>query len=189
MKNIQGGDQSKETYSVCLWSFWWHHINRGPCVTTEVYWTILNIHIFLSPKTEYHLRNLLSTKERYINYGCLCSWICFTVLIWNSTQSIILSYSHTILFDTDYIKYWLGSIHTYSSREAPVIVALSHAEDNKADPKKVCLYKLMSMKILIPNWKHFLVLNCAFKCKPPEITWLTPLSFLCLKVGKPWLTK
>nr|XP_022305943.1 uncharacterized protein LOC111112616 isoform X3 [Crassostrea virginica] len=40
----------------------------------------------------------------------------------------------------DYIKYWIGSIHTYSSREAPVIVALSHAEDNGADPKKAVEY-------------------------------------------------
>nr|XP_022307937.1 uncharacterized protein LOC111113935 [Crassostrea virginica] len=40
----------------------------------------------------------------------------------------------------DYIKYWLGSIHTYSSREAPVIVALSHAEDNGADPEKAVEY-------------------------------------------------
>ena len=123
----------------------------------------------------------LSTKERYINYGCLCSSICFTVLIWNPTQSIILSYSHSILFDTDYIKYWLGSIHTYCSTEVPVIVALSHAEDNRADRQKVCvneerswkvsfLYKLMSMKTLSPNWKNFLVLNFAFKCKTPEAT-------------------
>ena len=50
-------------------------------------------------------------------------------------------------FDTDYIKYWLGSIHTYSSREAPVIVALSHAEDNGADPKKVCLNEELSWKV------------------------------------------
>nr|XP_022305965.1 uncharacterized protein LOC111112627 isoform X3 [Crassostrea virginica] len=40
----------------------------------------------------------------------------------------------------EYIKYWLGSIHTYSSREAPVIVALSHAEDNGADPEKAVEY-------------------------------------------------
>nr|XP_022287917.1 uncharacterized protein LOC111100394 isoform X6 [Crassostrea virginica] len=31
----------------------------------------------------------------------------------------------------DYIRYWLGSIHTYSSKEAPVILVLSHAEDNR----------------------------------------------------------
>ena len=52
-----------------------------------------------------------------------------------------------VFFDTDYIKYWLGSIHTYSSREAPVIVALSHAEDNGADPKKVCLNEEFSWKV------------------------------------------
>ena len=45
------------------------------------------------------------------------------------------------LFLTDYIKYWLGSIHTYSSTEAPVILAVSHAEINEADPKKVCVYE------------------------------------------------
>ena len=38
---------------------------------------------------------------------------------------------------TDYIRYWLGSIHTYSSKEAPVILVASHAESNRADPKKV----------------------------------------------------
>ena len=62
----------------------------------------------------------------------------YVLLVLNSSQSIILSYSILIVFDTEYIKYWLGSIHTYSSTEAPVIVALSHAEDNEADPKKVC---------------------------------------------------
>nr|XP_022305937.1 uncharacterized protein LOC111112614 isoform X5 [Crassostrea virginica] len=36
----------------------------------------------------------------------------------------------------DYIKYWLGSIHTYSSKVAPVILAFSHSEDNGADPEK-----------------------------------------------------
>lgn len=40
---------------------------------------------------------------------------------------------------SDYIRYWLGSIHTYSSKEAPVILVASHAEDNDADPKKVRL--------------------------------------------------
>ena len=37
----------------------------------------------------------------------------------------------------DYIRYWLGSIHTYSSKDAPVILVASHAEGNGADPKKV----------------------------------------------------
>nr|XP_022316477.1 uncharacterized protein LOC111120097 [Crassostrea virginica] len=36
----------------------------------------------------------------------------------------------------DYIRYWLGSIHTYSSKEAPVILAISHAEAIGADSKK-----------------------------------------------------
>nr|XP_022316071.1 uncharacterized protein LOC111119843 isoform X2 [Crassostrea virginica] len=40
----------------------------------------------------------------------------------------------------DYIKYWLGSIHTYSSKVAPVILAFSHSEDNGADPKKALQY-------------------------------------------------
>nr|XP_022305978.1 uncharacterized protein LOC111112629 isoform X7 [Crassostrea virginica] len=38
----------------------------------------------------------------------------------------------------DYIKYWLGSIHAYSSKKAPVILAVSHSEG--ADPKKVLQY-------------------------------------------------
>ena len=89
------------------------------------------------------------------------------LLVFNSSQSIILSYSISIVFDTEYIKYWLGSIHTYSSTEAPVIVALSHAEDNGADQKKVCvnkerslkvsfLYKLMNIKT---KWKEFFFCN------------------------------
>ncbi|XP_078321834.1 uncharacterized protein LOC144621833 isoform X2 [Crassostrea virginica] len=36
----------------------------------------------------------------------------------------------------DYIRYWLGSIHTYSSKEAPIILVATHAESNRADPKK-----------------------------------------------------
>nr|XP_022287913.1 uncharacterized protein LOC111100394 isoform X2 [Crassostrea virginica] len=40
----------------------------------------------------------------------------------------------------DYIRYWLGSIHTYSSKEAPVILVLSHAEDNRGDKKKALEY-------------------------------------------------
>lgn len=40
---------------------------------------------------------------------------------------------------TDYVRYWLGSIHTYSSEKAPVILVASHAEGNGADPKKVPL--------------------------------------------------
>ncbi|XP_078321794.1 uncharacterized protein LOC111112647 [Crassostrea virginica] len=40
----------------------------------------------------------------------------------------------------DYIKYWLGSIRTYSSKEAPVILAFSHSEDNGADPEKALQY-------------------------------------------------
>ena len=43
----------------------------------------------------------------------------------------------TLFFYTDYIRYWLGSIHTYSSEEAPVILALTHAEANGADRKEV----------------------------------------------------
>lgn len=38
---------------------------------------------------------------------------------------------------TDYVRYWLGSIHTYSSRTAPVILVFSHAEDNNAVSQKV----------------------------------------------------
>ncbi|XP_078321956.1 uncharacterized protein LOC111119843 isoform X2 [Crassostrea virginica] len=40
----------------------------------------------------------------------------------------------------DYIKYWLGSIHTYSSKVAPVILAFTHSEDNGADPEKALQY-------------------------------------------------
>nr|XP_022305989.1 uncharacterized protein LOC111112631 isoform X1 [Crassostrea virginica] len=40
----------------------------------------------------------------------------------------------------DYIKYWLGSIHTYSSKAAPVILAFSHSEENGADPEKALQY-------------------------------------------------
>nr|XP_022291294.1 uncharacterized protein LOC111102724 [Crassostrea virginica] len=40
----------------------------------------------------------------------------------------------------DYIRYWLGSIHTYSSKEAPVILAFSHSEDNGGDPEKALQY-------------------------------------------------
>nr|XP_022316888.1 uncharacterized protein LOC111120466 isoform X3 [Crassostrea virginica] len=40
----------------------------------------------------------------------------------------------------DYIRYWLGSIHTYSSKEAPVILAISHAEAIGADSKKALEY-------------------------------------------------
>nr|XP_022303248.1 uncharacterized protein LOC111110883 isoform X2 [Crassostrea virginica] len=40
----------------------------------------------------------------------------------------------------DYIRYWLGSIHTYSSKEAPVILVFSHSEDNGADPEKALEY-------------------------------------------------
>ena len=40
-------------------------------------------------------------------------------------------------FDTDYVRYWLGSIHTYSSKTAPVILVASHAEANGADPNEV----------------------------------------------------
>lgn len=36
----------------------------------------------------------------------------------------------------DYIKYWLGSIHTYSSESAPVILVASHSEDIDDDPDK-----------------------------------------------------
>ena len=43
------------------------------------------------------------------------------------------------------MRYWLGSIHTYSSREAPVILALTHAEDNGADPKKVRSWKVSTL--------------------------------------------
>ena len=57
--------------------------------------------------------------------------------------------------DTDYIKYWLGSIHTYSSREAPVIVALSHAEDNGADPEKVCVNDTKAAGIFLFGSKEY----------------------------------
>ncbi|XP_078321091.1 uncharacterized protein LOC111111025 isoform X2 [Crassostrea virginica] len=40
----------------------------------------------------------------------------------------------------DYVRYWLGSIHTYSSEEAPVILVASHAEGNGADPNKALEY-------------------------------------------------
>lgn len=40
-------------------------------------------------------------------------------------------------FLTDYLKYWLGSIHTYSSESAPVILVASHSENFDADPDKM----------------------------------------------------
>nr|XP_022303467.1 uncharacterized protein LOC111111025 isoform X2 [Crassostrea virginica] len=40
----------------------------------------------------------------------------------------------------DYVRYWLGSIHTYSSEEAPVILVASHAEGNGTDPNKALEY-------------------------------------------------
>lgn len=46
----------------------------------------------------------------------------------------------TFLFQSsisDYIQYWLGSIHTYSSQTAPVILVASHS---KKAGKKVQLY-------------------------------------------------
>ena len=54
-------------------------------------------------------------------------------------QSTLRSRMYLILqiIFTDYIRYWLGSIHTYSSEEAPVILVASHAEGNGADPNKV----------------------------------------------------
>ena len=45
-------------------------------------------------------------------------------------------------FQTDYIRYWLGSVHTYSSKGAPVILVFSHAEDNGANPKKVHMWEV-----------------------------------------------
>lgn len=36
----------------------------------------------------------------------------------------------------DYVRYWLGSIHTYSSKTAPVILVASHSENVKEDPKR-----------------------------------------------------
>lgn len=37
------------------------------------------------------------------------------------------------------MRYWLGSIHTYSSKTAPVILVASHSENVKEDPKReVC---------------------------------------------------
>lgn len=37
---------------------------------------------------------------------------------------------------TDYITYWLGSIHTYGSKSAPVILVASHSESIGSDPNK-----------------------------------------------------
>nr|XP_022305933.1 uncharacterized protein LOC111112614 isoform X2 [Crassostrea virginica] len=51
----------------------------------------------------------------------------------------------------DYIKYWLGSIHTYSSKVAPVILAFSHSEDNGADPEKALQYFRQICKCLPQN--------------------------------------
>lgn len=34
-------------------------------------------------------------------------------------------------FLTDYIQYWLGSIHTYGSESAPVILVASHSKDEE----------------------------------------------------------
>ena len=57
-------------------------------------------------------------------------------------SSIILT---LFILHTDYIRYWLGSIHTYSSRQAPVILVFSHAEDNGANKKKVRIREVISL--------------------------------------------
>ena len=54
----------------------------------------------------------------------------------------------TLFFYTDYIRYWLGSIHTYSSEEAPVILALTHAEANGADRKEVHMWKTLLQNVV-----------------------------------------
>ena len=38
---------------------------------------------------------------------------------------------------TDYVRYWIGSIHTFSSKTAPVILVLSHAEHKDAKDVRI----------------------------------------------------
>ena len=72
-------------------------------------------------------------------------------------SSIILT---LFILHTDYIRYWLGSIHTYSSRKAPVILVFSHAEDNGANKKKVRIRQVITLhndcKIIILAKLYFL---------------------------------
>ncbi|XP_055999743.1 uncharacterized protein LOC125677291 [Ostrea edulis] len=77
-------------------------------------------HIFLSPKTFYILVTDMSKELTEKPTNAL------------ETKDLIYSdWTHQ-----DYINHWLGSIHTYSSETAPVILVLSHSETKEKADKK-----------------------------------------------------
>ncbi|XP_056000120.1 uncharacterized protein LOC125654954 [Ostrea edulis] len=80
-------------------------------------------HIFLSPRSFYILVTDMS-KE-------------LTEKPTNALQTKDLIYSDWT--HRDYINHWLGSIHTYSSKTAPVILVLSHSETKEEAEKKYLL--------------------------------------------------
>ena len=47
------------------------------------------------------------------------------------------SYLRLPLIFTDYVRYWIGSIHTFSSKTAPVILVFSHAENKDAKDVRI----------------------------------------------------
>lgn len=59
---------------------------------------------------------------------------------------------------TDYITYWLGSIHTYGSKSAPVILVASHSESIGSDPnkkvRKFVVHSTLSCRKLVKRTKH-----------------------------------
>nr|XP_022291998.1 uncharacterized protein LOC111103214 isoform X2 [Crassostrea virginica] len=77
-------------------------------------------HIFFSPRTFYILVVDMTKKLDSVA----------------DEASIVNDLIYSNWTYADYIRYWLGSIHTYSSEEAPVILVFSHAEDNGANPEK-----------------------------------------------------
>ncbi|XP_056007879.1 serine/threonine-protein phosphatase 6 regulatory ankyrin repeat subunit C-like isoform X10 [Ostrea edulis] len=74
-------------------------------------------HIFLSPRSFYILVTDMSKK--------------LTEKPTNALQRKDLMYSDWT--HQDYINHWLGSIHTYSSKTAPVILVQSHSEKKEKD--------------------------------------------------------
>lgn len=62
---------------------------------------------------------------------------------------------------SDYVRYWLGSIHTYSSKTAPVILVASHSENVKEDPQsEVCGNSFSDLHILhTPSQTYFSLIH------------------------------
>ncbi|XP_056007862.1 uncharacterized protein LOC125664362 isoform X4 [Ostrea edulis] len=84
-------------------------------------------HIFLSPRSFYILVTDMSKK--------------LTEKPTNALQRKDLMYSDWT--HQDYINHWLGSIHTYSSKTAPVILVQSHSEKKEKKEKEDYFLKVL----------------------------------------------